>query len=217
MSAVSYEKNLMRELEETKEQAVQFERTARWWNESCVKWREKWGKENTEKKKLIDEVEMLNGRNRALIIEFQRIQAENSKLNIMLQNRDNNNNVINQNIHQPLVEKQTPAFQTSQVPRDEDEKRVARVEPIVEEVRLAKTINNESPTPPERPRLTPDNMKVLNNRYLSPLSDIEEQLDSLDLVDGAMCGGDKKYDVLLYSFLNENIFPSKISIWDLFV
>lgn len=188
----------MRELEETKEQAAQFERTARWWNESCVKWREKWGKENTEKKKLLDEVEMLNGRNRALIIEFQRMQAENSKLNVILQSYNNKNN--NQNTYQQPVttvkEKQSSAFPMSEVPRDEDEKRVARVEPIVEEVRMAKTINNESPTSPERPRLAPD-IKV-TNRYLSPLSDIEEQLDSLDLVDGAIGGGDKKYDVVIF-------------------
>ena len=200
-NSTSHDKNLMRELEEVKEQAVQFERTARWWNESCVKWREKWGKENTEKKKLMEELEMLNGRNRALIVEFQRTQSENSKLHIMLKSRNTNETTQHQ-----IKDKRNPAFCASDVPREDEEKRVARVEPIVEEVRMAKTMNNESPTFQET---QPDKV---NTKLLSPLSDIEEQLDSLDLEDGC----EKRYDNIFGGkdiYLKEsNSFSGKILI-----
>ena len=202
------EKILLRELEESKERAEQFERTARWWNESCVKWREKWGKENAEKKKLAEELGMLSGRNRALIVEFQRMQAENSRLNLIFSEQQIKNeasqimtpatHLTTQGGHHYYEGKiQQPPVKTA-FHRDEntaetrevsDEKRVARVEPIVEEVRIAKTMNNESPTfPPLKNERTFDIFK----RSSPPLAGIDE-LDSLDSsVDGSFFGGEKR-------------------------
>jgi len=125
------EKMLVQELEEAKERALQAERAARWWNDSCIMWRERWGKEHSEKKKLLEEVRMLTGRNRALITQFQRTHTENLSLRALTKETE-----VVRNYHQikSLDHEVEP----------EEGKQVARVEPIVEGVQFAKTLKNDS-------------------------------------------------------------------------
>ena len=125
------EKMLAQELDEVKERALQAERAARWWNDSCIMWREKWAKEHSEKKKLLEEIRMLNGRNRALITQFQRTHTENVSLRALTEGVKSARNY-----------QETAAL--DQEVELEEEKQIARVEPIVEGVKFAKTLNNDS-------------------------------------------------------------------------
>ncbi|XP_066930163.1 coiled-coil domain-containing protein 102A-like isoform X2 [Clytia hemisphaerica] len=158
---------LIQELEETREKALQFERTARWWNESCVKWREKWGKENAEKNRLIEKIENLNGRNRALIVEFQRVQCENAKLNSYIRQQEGFKKDIEQTVNRAL-----------NIPEDikevDEERRVARVEPIVEDIRLAKTMSNASPTTSIR--------SSTGKLSFSPLNEVQDTFEQISML-----------------------------------
>ena len=80
MSSILREKMLIQQLDNTNEKVRQLERTARWWNDCTVSWREKWGRVNIQKEKLEAENLALQGRNKALIKEYRIIQNENDKL-----------------------------------------------------------------------------------------------------------------------------------------
>ena len=147
------EKSLAQQLDEA-------QRTARWWNDCCVSWREKWGNEHREKNSLLEELQIMNGRNRALITEFQRLQAENEKLKNCI--RDGRIN-------------------------EEEEKQIARVEPIVEVVKTAKTLTIESPPESKISSLSSSDeqsMTFLKNHELcysmnDSLPKFKEELESL--------------------------------------
>ena len=80
------EKMLTQQLADANEKAVQLEKTARWWSECTVRWREKWGKVKNQRNKLQEEVETLQGRNKALIIEYTKLKENNEILKNHLSN-----------------------------------------------------------------------------------------------------------------------------------
>ena len=68
---------LRRELEKSKAQIAQLEKTLKWWSDCTANWREKWNKEKTERRRLKDELGQLKSAyNQSLNEEIDRIKRE---------------------------------------------------------------------------------------------------------------------------------------------